>query len=235
MPNSKVSSGDIITAQKVNEITVGDTAPSTTGLSTGSLWVDTSVSGQPKIKYWTGSAWNTVTSPADLVSSYIGQLGPVTAYQTTQGNSTVASFTFPSSYSQSQYRTYVVGQIRQTVTMSTQTWWRMRLQLNGTITIHDFQVNSTSPGTYFFAVEHGPVYSGGSSTHRIAAPYTGYFIPDSATPGTVYTASAGFTAVQWSSASLSSLSVYLYDTAPNLQGVYEVGPIHIYRLDYLTT
>jgi hypothetical protein len=111
----------------------------------------------------------------------------------------------------------------------------MRLSLNGTITIHDFQVNSTSPGTYFFAVEHGPVYSGGSSTHRIAAPFTGHFIPDSVTPGTVYTASAGFTAVQWSSASLSWLGVYVYDTAPNLQAVFEIGPIHVYRLDYLGT
>jgi hypothetical protein len=235
MPNSKVSSGDIITPQKVNEITVGDTAPSTTGLSVGSLWVDTSVSGKPKIKYWTGSAWNTVTSTANLVSSYVGQLGPVTAYQSTQGGSTVATLYFPSSYSQSQYRTYVVGQIRQTVTMTSQTYWQMRVQLNGNITINEFQVNNTNPGTYFFAVEHGPVPSSGFSSYRIAAPFTGYFIPDSATPGTVYTAQTGFTAVQWSSASLSYLSVYLYDTAPNLQGVYEIGPIHVYRLDYSAT
>jgi len=232
MSNSKVSPGDVITSRKVNEITVGTTAPSTTDLSAGSLWVDTSVSGQPRIRYWTGSAWNTVTSPANLVTSYIGQLGPVTAYQVTQGGTTVASLSF-TGYNPAQYRTYIVGQIRQTVTMTTQTYWRMAVRLNFSTTVLDFQVNNMNPGTYFFAVEYGPSYSGGSSTHRLAAPFTGHFIPDSATPGTVYTASAGFTAVQWFSGNVNALSVFLYDTAPNLQGVYEVGPIHIYRLDYL--
>jgi hypothetical protein len=55
MAFGQVAAGDVITASQLNEIVVQSTAP--TGPTEGQLWVDTSVSGDPVLKKYNGTAF----------------------------------------------------------------------------------------------------------------------------------------------------------------------------------
>lgn len=82
MVNNQVSSGQAILATKENNLTTGDTAPTTP--AEGDLWSDTTGIGTPQLKVWDGTAWQsivvgTLLIPTGLIAMWSGTLATIPA------------------------------------------------------------------------------------------------------------------------------------------------------------
>jgi hypothetical protein len=64
MANDQISGGDTIETTKLNNVIVGDTAPS--GPQEGDLWTDTTVSGIPELKVYDGTLWISLVPPGTI-------------------------------------------------------------------------------------------------------------------------------------------------------------------------
>lgn len=70
MASSKLAAGDAILATKLNEITMGSTAPLTP--VQGWVWLDTSVSGTPLVWQYNGTTWVSVGGANAAYSAFLG-------------------------------------------------------------------------------------------------------------------------------------------------------------------
>lgn len=228
MTNSQVTSGGLITASKLNEFTVGSSAP-TGPLNTHSLWMDTSLS-IPVLKRWNGSSWTPLqlsgTTPTLVASS-----GDVSYNQDTSYN-TVINASLSPTVATTQYGLVISLTIRQTVTMTVQTAWRYSLRLNtsSSYTVADETITSQQPGVYTVTayVHRMPVTGIGSN--RVGTFFQGAFVADNATPGATSNISAMSAVMAYLNGTWSTISVGIYPGIGGNQASYLVGPLYVWRV-----
>lgn len=228
MTNSQVSSGDIITAAKLNEFTVGTSAPSGP-LNIHSLWLDTS-SAVPVLKRWTGSIWSPLqlsgTTPLLVASAAEVSFAQDSSYNT------VINTNLSPSVSTTQYGLVAALTIRQTNTLTAQTAWRYSIRLNASASYQmaDQTVNSQQPGnlTVVARVHRMPPTS--VSSGRIGSFFEGIFVPDNATVGSSTSGVQSSVVMSYLNGNWTSITVGIHAGIGGNQAFFYVGPLYVWRV-----